>query len=56
VVFVLDGQRSKSIRRAATDARVDNRYDLAVGDLPNLQQLRAAGVQRIVKLSPVGAS
>jgi hypothetical protein len=51
VVFVLDGERSKSIDRAATDSRVDNRYDLAIGDLPNLERLRAAGVERIVKLS-----
>ncbi|MBV9322711.1 MAG: hypothetical protein JO352_02860 [Chloroflexi bacterium] len=52
VVFVLDGERSRSVRRAEHDPRVDNRYDLAVGDLPNLQQLRAAGIQRIVKLAP----
>ena len=50
VVFVLDGPRTRSIRRPATDPRVDNRYDLAVADLPTLQHLRAAGIQRIVKL------
>jgi hypothetical protein len=52
VIFVLDGERSRSIRRSPIDPRVDNRYDLAVGDLPNLRQLRAAGVERVVKLSP----
>jgi len=51
VVFVLDGERTRSIRRTAGDPRVDNRYDLAVGDLPNLRQLRAAGIQRVVKLT-----
>jgi hypothetical protein len=51
VVFILDGERTTSVRRTTLDARVDNRYDLAVGDLPNLEQLRAAGIQRVVKLS-----
>jgi hypothetical protein len=52
VAFVLDGERSRSIRRPAADPRIDNRYDLAVGDLPTLRQLRRAGIERIVKLSP----
>jgi hypothetical protein len=73
VVFVLDGERSKSIRRPALaqrlapvaqglapvaqglapgDARIDNRYDVAVGELPSLRHLRSAGIERIVKLSP----
>lgn len=52
VVFVLDGERSKSIVRPTIDSRIDNRYDLAVSDLPTLRQLRCAGVERIVKLSP----
>jgi hypothetical protein len=56
VVFVLDDERRRSMRRAATDARVDNRYDLAVGDLPNLEQLRGAGIQHVVKLSDARAS
>jgi len=51
VVFVLDGERSCSIRRPRADPRVDNRYDLSVGDLPNLRQLRDAGIQRVVKVS-----
>jgi hypothetical protein len=53
VVFVLDGERSGSIRRPAGDPRIDNRYDLAVGDLPNLQRLQAAGIQRVVKVTRV---
>ena len=55
VVFVLDAERSKSITRPALDPRIDNRYDLAVGDLPTLRQLRCAGIERVVKLL-VGAS
>jgi hypothetical protein len=53
VAFVLDGQRSGSVRRRVGDPRVDNRYDMAVGDLPNLHQLRAAGIQRVVKITHV---
>jgi hypothetical protein len=52
VAFVLDGDRSRSIRRTSGDARIDNRYDLAVGDMPTLRQLRQAGIERIVKLTP----
>ncbi len=52
VIFVLDGERSRSVRRPTTDTRIDNRYDLAVADLPDLRQLQAAGIERIVKLSP----
>jgi hypothetical protein len=51
VVFVLDGERARSIRRPARDPRVDNRYDVSAGDLPNLQQLRAAGIRRVVKVT-----
>ena len=51
VVFVLDAERQQSIRRPATDARVDNRYSLSVGDLPNLATLRQAGIQRILKVA-----
>jgi hypothetical protein len=51
VVFVLDGEREMPLRRPLSDPRVDNRYALAVGDLPNLAALRAAGVQRLVKVS-----
>jgi hypothetical protein len=51
VVFVLDSERTRWIQRAGNDSRVDNRYDLAVGDLPNLGELRAAGIQRVVKVS-----
>jgi hypothetical protein len=51
VVFVLDGERNQTIKRSATDMRVDNRYDLSLNDLPNLATLRAAGIQRIVKVT-----
>jgi hypothetical protein len=51
VAFVLDGERSRPVRRAAIESRVDNRYDLSVGDLPNLRQLHAAGIAHVVKLS-----
>jgi hypothetical protein len=52
VMFVVDAERRKDIApRPARDARVDNRYDLIAGDLPNLQTLRAAGIQRIVKVT-----
>jgi len=50
VVFVLDGVRAGTVRRRMGDPRVDNRYDLAVGDLPTLQQLRDRGIGRIVKV------
>ena len=52
VVFVLDAERRKKITpRPARDPRVDNRYDITAGDLPSLQTLRAAGIQRVVKLT-----
>lgn len=51
VVFVLDGERQKPVRKRTGDARIDNRYTLAPGDLPNLGVLRRAGIQRIVKIS-----
>ena len=52
VVFVLDGERRKTIApRSKRDEKVDNRYDITAGDLPNLRTLRAAGIQRIVKLT-----
>ena len=52
VVFVLDAERKRSIRnRPESDPRADNRYDLTLADLPNMKTLRAAGVQRIIKLS-----
>ena len=51
VVFVLDGERSVH-HRSSRRPRIDNRYDLAVGDLPTLRQLRRAGIERIVKLAP----
>jgi hypothetical protein len=52
VVFVLDAEREASIHRPPEDGRVDNRYALSVGDLPNLATLRAAGIQRLVKVTP----
>jgi hypothetical protein len=52
VVFVLDAERKRSIRnRPKSDPRADNRYDLALADLPNLKTLRDAGIQRVLKLS-----
>ena len=52
VVFVLDADRRRSIRRPPRDPRVDNRYDLGAEDLPDLKMLRGAGIGRIVKVSP----
>jgi len=52
VVFVLDAEREASVGRPPGDARVDNRYALSVGDLPNLATLRAAGIQRLLKVTP----
>jgi hypothetical protein len=52
VVFVLDGEREASVRRPAGDPSVDNRYALSIGDLPNLAILRAAGIQRLIKVTP----
>jgi hypothetical protein len=54
VVFVLDAERQKSVRRPAADGRVDNRYSLSVGDLPDLVTLRRAGIGRVVKLVQAG--
>lgn len=51
VVFVLDGERQKPVRRRTNDWRVDNRYALAPGDLPAPGVLRRAGIQRIVKIT-----
>jgi hypothetical protein len=51
VAFVLDAQRNTSIApRPPTDSRADNRYRLAVVDLPSLAQLRASGIQRVLKV------
>jgi hypothetical protein len=50
VVFVLDADRQTSTRRPATDGRVDNRYSLAAGDLPDLATLRRAGIRRVIRL------
>jgi hypothetical protein len=51
VVFVLDGERTRSMRRPPGDPRVDNRYDIGVGDLPNLEQLQGAGIRRVVTVT-----
>jgi hypothetical protein len=52
VLFVLDGERRKSIApRPRRDPRVDNRYDIAAADLPDLKTLRRAGIQRVVRIS-----
>jgi hypothetical protein len=50
VIFVLDAERERSLRRPASDQRVDNRYALPVGDLPGLAALRSAGIQRVVRV------
>ncbi|MBV8716464.1 MAG: hypothetical protein JOZ65_15475 [Chloroflexi bacterium] len=54
VVFVLDGERQQRLRRPKADARVDNRYALTSGDLPNLAVLRRAGITRLVKVASTG--
>jgi hypothetical protein len=52
VAFVLDAERSQPIhRRAASDRRIDNRYQVGPGELPDLGTLRRAGIQRVVKLA-----
>jgi hypothetical protein len=52
VVFVLDAQRSRSLRhRPERDIRADNRYALSAADLPNLATLRRAGITRILKIA-----
>jgi hypothetical protein len=50
VVFVLDADRNQAIVRPMRDRRADNRYVLSPADLPNLASLRAAGIQRLVKI------
>jgi hypothetical protein len=56
VVFVLDGDRRHSITRGFDDARVDNRYPMTAADLPSLRVLRAAGIQRVIKVAGVRTS
>jgi hypothetical protein len=52
VAFVLDAERNRAlVRRSRHDERADNRYRLAVADLPNLAFLSARDIHRIVKLS-----
>lgn len=52
VVLVVDGQRKRSLpSRAPGDRRVDNRYDLAVADLPGLAALRRRGIDRVIRVS-----
>jgi hypothetical protein len=51
VVFVLDADRQRSIRRSSRDGRADNRYRLSASDLPPLAALRRAGIQRLVKVA-----
>jgi hypothetical protein len=52
VAFVLDNQRSCPLpHRTTADPRADNRYRLAVGDLPDLKALRARNIQRVLKLT-----
>jgi hypothetical protein len=52
VVFVLDALRSAPIRRRRADRRADNRYTLAVADLPDLRTLRQRGIRRIHQVRP----
>jgi len=52
VAFVVDAQRSLLLRhRSQTDTRADNRYRLAVGDLPDLAALRKRNIRRVLKIS-----
>jgi hypothetical protein len=52
VVFVVDAERSRPIdRRAASDPRIDNRYQLGSGDLPDLGTLHRGGIHRVLKLA-----
>ena len=50
VAFVLDARRQQPVERPADDRRVDNRYQLTVADMPNLAELRRAGIGRVVKV------
>jgi hypothetical protein len=54
VVFVLDAEPHKPIRRPANDPRIDNRYPITATDLPNLATLRRGGVTRLVKVTSTG--
>jgi hypothetical protein len=52
VAFVLDAERSTEVpHRRADDLRADNRYRLAVADLPNVAALRSRGIRHLLKLS-----
>jgi hypothetical protein len=51
VVFVLDAERARPLRnRLAHDPRADNRYQLAVFELPDLRTLRVRGITRIRRI------
>jgi hypothetical protein len=50
VIFVLDAERQRSLQRRTPDRRIDNRYAVAVSELPDLATLRAAGIQRVVRV------
>jgi hypothetical protein len=50
--FVLDARRGQRIvGRPPSDPRADNRYQLAVSDLPDLHALRTRGIRQLVKLA-----
>jgi hypothetical protein len=52
VAFVLDAERTCAVpRRSPSDARADNRYRLAIADLPNLAALRARGISEVLKVA-----
>jgi hypothetical protein len=44
VVFVLDAERTRPIRRPAHDHRADNRYRLVPADLPDLASFRVVNI------------
>ena len=48
---MLDAERARAVSRPRTDPRTDNRYRLAVADLPNLAALQARGIRRVIKLA-----
>ncbi len=54
-VLVLDGERNRPLRgRPARDGRADNRYELAMEELPDATSLRGVGVERVIVWSREG--
>ena len=57
LVIVLDGDRAKDLpRRPASDARVDNRYEVVREDFPDASTLLAAGFHQVRDVRPPGTS